>query len=122
MTDRRQHAGLSPQRWASFPFAQQVLMIANEMNRALHHLGLGDKDRSRPSYERVLQLVDLTVGLPLGRSRRRELLRWRDLVAALYLEEDPSRDAHVAAFRCLLRMTPESSRQIAELPALTPRR
>ena len=122
MTERRQHAGLSPDRWAAFPFAQQVLMIGNEMNRGLYHLGLQDRDRARPSYERVLQLVDLTVGLPLARSRRRELLRWRDLVASLYLDDDPSLDAHVEAFRCLLRMTPESSRQTAELPGLSPRR
>ncbi len=122
MTKRRQHAGLSPERWASFSFAQQVLMIGNEMNRGLSHLERQAWDRSRPSYERVLQLVDLTVGTPLTASRRRELLRWRDLAAALYLDDVPSVGAHVEAFRCLLRMTPESARQIAELPPLTPRR
>lgn len=118
MSAGRQHAGLSPERWAAFPFAQQVLMIGNEMNRALYHLELGAGDRARGSYERVLHLVDLTVGLPLARSRRRELLRWRELVAALYLESAAPVGAHVEAFRCLLRLTPESSRQIAELPAL----
>lgn len=118
MTERRQHAGLSPERWASFPFEQQILMIGNEMNRSLHHLTLQAWDRSRPSYERVLQLVDLTVGSRLTPSRRRELLRWRDLVAVLYLDRVPSVDAHVEAFRCLLRLTPESARQIAELPSL----
>ena len=65
--------------------------------------------------------MDLTVALPLTRSRRRELLRWRDLVAELWLEGTPSVDAHVEAFRCLLRLTAESSRQIAELPALARR-
>jgi hypothetical protein len=114
----RQHADLSGERWAAFPFFQQVLMIGNEMNRGLYHLQNNAFDRVRGSYERVLQLVDLTIGLPLGKSRRRELLRWRDLVAALYLEPAPRADAHIEAFRCLLRFTSESSRQIAELPAL----
>jgi hypothetical protein len=122
VTEHRQHAGLSSDRWASFPFAQQVLMIGNEMNRGLYHLGLQAWDRARRSYERVLQLVDLTVGLPLARSRRRELLRWRDLVALLYLDDTPPLGDHVDAFRCLLRLTPESSRQIAELPGLSPHR
>ena len=122
MSAGRQHADLSPERWAGFPFVQQVLMIGNEMNRALHHLDIEAWDRARGSYERVLQLADLTVGLPLGRSRRRELLRWRDLVAALYLEDSPPIDAHIEAFCCLLRLTPESARQIAELPALADRR
>ena len=114
----RQHADLPAGRWAGFPFAQQVLMIGNEMNRGLFHLERRAWDSARGSYERVLNLVDLTVGMPLARSRRRELLRWRDLVAALYLENTPAADVHVEAFRCLLRLTSESSRQIAELPSL----
>lgn len=118
MTGPPQHAGLSPERWAAFSHAQHILMIGNEMNRALAHLASRDRDRARTCYERVMQLVDLTAGLPVGRSRRRELLRWRGVVAELYLEEAPSVDAHKEAFRCLLRFTPESSRQIAELPGL----
>jgi len=43
---------------------------------------------------------------------RRELLRWRDLVAALYIAEAAEPDAHLEAFRCLLRFTPAASRQI----------
>jgi hypothetical protein len=121
MSNARQHADLPAERWAGFPFAQQVLMIGNEMNRGLHHLENRAWERARGSYERVLNLVDLTVGLPLAASRRRELLRWRDLVAALYLESAAPVDLHIEAFRCLLRLTPESSRQIAELPALARR-
>jgi hypothetical protein len=113
-----QHASLSVERWRTFGPAQQILMIGNEMNRGLHHLRNGDRDRVRPAYERALALVDLTVGLPLAHARLRELLRWRDLIGALYLEADPSLEMHADAFRCLLRMTPESSRQIAELPGL----
>ena len=122
MTVLRQHEGLSPERWASFSYAQQILMIGNEMNRGLHHLKLGDMERARPAYDRALALVDLTVGLPLQRTRRRELLRWRDLIGALYLDDQPSVELHADAFRCLLQMTPESSRQIAALSALGPGR
>ncbi len=121
MSVGRQHADLTADRWARFPFAQQVLMIGNEMNRGLFQLERSAWDSARGSYERVLNLVDLTVALPLARSRRRELLRWRDLVAALYLDSTPAVDAHVEAFRCLLRLTAESSRQVAELPALARR-
>jgi hypothetical protein len=122
MSAGRQHAGLAAERWAAFPFAQQVLMIGNEMNRGLFHLERHAWEMARGSYERVLNLVDLTVGLPISTSRRRELLRWRDLVAALYLEDAPPAGAHIEAFRCLLRLTPEASRQIGELPALADRR
>ncbi len=121
MSAGHQHANLTADRWARFSFAQQVLMIGNEMNRGLFQLERSAWDSARGSYERVLNLVDLTVALPLSRSRRRELLRWRDLVAALYVERTPAVDAHVEAFRCLLRLTPESSRQVAELPRLARR-
>jgi len=107
-----QHATLSPQRWTSFSFDQQVLMIANEMNRASKLHGLSDRDRLLTCYERVLALVDLTVQVQKQETRRRELLRWRDLIAALLIADTPEPQAHTAAFRCLLRFTPAAAAQI----------
>jgi hypothetical protein len=68
-------------------------------------------DWLRRTYERVLRLVDLTVITQPRRALRRELLRWRDLVAALLIGEraDPE------AFRRLLRFTPAASLQIPHL-------
>src|SRR6266508_3718758 len=67
------HAGLSPERWATFSLDQQILMIANEMNRAAKLMAPGDRGRLLSGYERTLQLTDLTVqvGPP---ALRRELL------------------------------------------------
>lgn len=81
-----QHRALSPDRWSAFSFDQQILATGNEMNRTLAMLEQGEWDRARLGYERVLQLIDLTVGLAATPGRRRELLRWRDLVAWLYLQ------------------------------------
>lgn len=107
-----QHAGLSPERWRRFPRGQQILMIANEMNRASKLLGPGDADRLRGSYERVLALVDLTVQVDGARSLRRELLRWRDLVAERYIAPEADARAHAAIFRALLQLHPEAYRQL----------
>jgi hypothetical protein len=110
-----QHATLSAERWAAFSLDQQVLMIANEMQRA-SGLFAPDRDGSlRLAYERVLRLLDLTVEVQRKPTLRRELLRWRDLVAALYVAPLPDPGDHRAAFRCLLRMRPEASRQIPYL-------
>jgi hypothetical protein len=111
------HAGLSPERWAAFSLDQQVLMVANEMNRAAKLMAPTDRERLRGSYARVLQLTDLTVQAGGRAALRRELLRWRDLVAALYVAPAADPDAHTAAFRALLRLTPEASKQI---PLLQP--
>ena len=45
---------------------------------------------------------------------RRELLRWRDLVAALYVDH-PEAPALGDAFRALLQLTPTAFRQLAYL-------
>jgi hypothetical protein len=107
-----QHAALDGDRWSRFDLDQQILMIGNEMNRGLRFARAGQVEPVRLGYERVLRLVDLTVGTNLRHAFRRELLRWRDLIAELYVEgaADPTR--HRAAFRALLQLRPAAARQI----------
>jgi hypothetical protein len=107
-----QHSSLTSERWAKFNLDQQILMIGNEMNRGKKSLELKDLLELRRSYERVLRLVDLTVEVQNRSSLRRELLRWRDLVAALYIIPEPSAEDHRDAFRCLLLFTPVAAQQI----------
>lgn len=87
-------------------------MIGNEMNRGGKLIEPIRREELRRSYERVLYLVDLTIQGNARRGLRRELLRWRDLVAQLYLDAEPGRVAHTEAFRVLLRFTPVASQQI----------
>lgn len=82
------------------------------MNRAGKLMGPDDRERRRSSYERALRLTDLTIEAHARRGLRRELLRWRDLVAQLYVDPEPRPAAHDDAFRALLRFSPEASRQI----------
>jgi hypothetical protein len=113
----RQHADLTAERWAAFPPSSRILMIGNEMNRGARLLADGDLPRLRSSYERVLRLADLTVECDARDGLRKELLRWRDLVAALYVAETLDPDAHRAAFRAVLRLDPEAARQVELLDA-----
>jgi len=107
-----QHASLTPERWAAFNLDQQILMIGNEMNRALRLIQLDNRPSLLLAYERVLRLVDLTVEVQKGYGIQRELLRWRDLAADLYIRPEPDPIQHRAIFRCLLQLTPEAARQI----------
>lgn len=107
-----QHSSLSPERWSGFGLDQQILMIGNEMNRAAKLMGLEDSGSRQRSYERILRLVDLTVEVQQSRNLRKELLRWRDLVAALYVRLEALPEEHKNAFRSLLLFTPTSARQI----------
>jgi hypothetical protein len=107
-----QHASLTPERWGRFDLDQQILMIANEMGRASGLMEPDSLPSLRRTYERVLRLVDLTVATRNRKGLRRELLRWRDLVAALYVAPGPERESHAAAFRALLQLNPTAAKQI----------
>ena len=107
-----QHASLSPERWAKFSLDQQILMIGNEMNRASRWKSEEDLPSLQLSYERILRLVDLTVEVQRRPTLHRELLRWRDLIAALYIGSHPNPQEHAAAFRSLLLLTPAAAQQI----------
>jgi len=106
---------LPPERWARFDLGQQILQIGVEMQRALKFLHAGGSLHLRSCYERAMELVDLTVQVQANPGLRRELLRWREVVAELYLRPEPDPIAHRQALRVLLRLHPESAKQIAVL-------
>ena len=106
-----QHATLSLERWREFGKSEQVLMIANEMHRASRLLGPDDGDSRRNAYERVLRLTDLTIQAQERRGLRRELLRWRDLVAEMYVADEPRPASHLAALHALLLLDRVAARQ-----------
>jgi hypothetical protein len=105
-----QHASLSLERWSGYSRDQQILMIATEMSRAGKLFDPGDRGRLANAYERVLRLADLTAEAQPSRSLRRELLRWRELAGAVYLEPDEGR--HRALLRALLLLTPAGAKQV----------
>jgi hypothetical protein len=107
-----QHASLTAERWSRFGLDQQILMIGNEMNRTTKLLADAEPGPRRRGYERILRLTDLTVSTNTRPALRRELLRWRDLVAALYVADAADPIAHRAAFRALLQLHPTAARQI----------
>jgi hypothetical protein len=106
-----QHATLSLERWREFGVSEQVLMIANEMHRASRLLGPEDGDSRRNAYERVLRLTDLTIQAQERWGLRRELLRWRDLVAEMYVAGEPRPASHLAALKALLLLDRVAARQ-----------
>ena len=57
-------------------------------------------------------LTDATLRVQPGDGLRRELLRWRDLVAALYVAPNSRPGEHYAALRALLQLSPAAAKQI----------
>jgi hypothetical protein len=103
---------MSLERWRRYPRGRQVLMIANEMNRASKLLAPDDHSLLLGCYERVLALTDLTIADSPRPAVRREMLRWRDLVAEQYVAPRADPRAHAAIFRALLQLHPEAWQQL----------
>lgn len=105
-----QHEGLTAERWSRFSADQRILMIANEMHRASRCLARGEEAGLAASYERALRLTDLTVAVAGRPALRRELLRWRGLLAESLLAGGDAAD-HRHLLEALLWFTPEAARQ-----------
>ena len=75
-----QHKELAQGRWFKLLFFEQMANIGSEVERAIKWRAK-NKDYSQGAFERVLELIDLTVDDPKNKSRLRELLRLREVLA-----------------------------------------
>jgi len=74
-------------RFATFPKSQQLLMVANELNRANNLIRHPREFKN--ALERALELVDLCSPDPRWRPALRELRRGREVIARHYQAELP---------------------------------
>jgi len=80
------HTGLTSHKWTSFSIDKQILMIANEMNRAKNWIKKKDFDKVRSCYERALELIDLTAEVSDNLNFIKEILRFREQLAVAYIK------------------------------------
>lgn len=110
------HSELTIERWSRFELRDQILQIGLEMYRGRRFVGGVDTERVRNGYERAMRLCDLTVQVQTKHTLRKELLRWRDVVAELYLSTVPDARTHDAATRAVFQLHPAGTEQCALLP------
>jgi hypothetical protein len=102
------HKGLTPEKWGSFGKAKQLLMIANELNRAKNNMREGGIIDAKECYERAFELLDLTIAVNKGRNFLYELLRFREILGAQYLEENLNESTNQALFDILISLDKDS--------------
>jgi hypothetical protein len=103
------HKTLSPEKWKTNSFSRQILMIANEINRAGIWTKKNDLVEAMHCYARALELIRLTVEVLEKRKILREILRFRDIVACSYLKP-PDIQKNVKMKNVLLAFDPECYR------------
>ena len=86
-----QHDKLSNGAWADMPFAKQMANIGSETYRATKWLAKGRRDNAEKAFERMQELIDLTIAYGrLGQTNRKallkELCRFRELYCGAFLD------------------------------------
>jgi len=82
------HTGLTPEKWVTYYKTQQVLMISNELNRAVNALRTDHSADAEKCFERAMELTDLTVADTRWGNGLKELLRFREVLGELFLSKD----------------------------------
>ena len=88
-----QHDNLSNGAWADMPFPKQMANIGSETYRATKWLAKGRRDNAEKAFERMQELVDLTIaygrhGQPNRKALLKELCRFRELYCGAFLDGD----------------------------------
>lgn len=110
-----QHKNLTSEKWNGFPLQSQILMIANEINRAGHWMERSDPDSARKCDERSFELIDLTAEDAKWSGKRLvELLRFRELLAERYISGSMDIAYNRALMRVLVQMHPASAEAVKD--------
>jgi len=82
------HIHLNPEKWETYSKTQHILMISNELNRALNCLKSNHQSDAEKCYKRAIELTDLTVEDQRWKNGLKELLRFREGLSWLFLLKD----------------------------------
>ncbi len=72
------HKGLASGRWFEFSLVEQLANVGCDVERTIQYKKRGDLEFSRKAFERVLELLDLTIMDPKNKKRLREIVRTRE--------------------------------------------
>ncbi|PIP12195.1 MAG: hypothetical protein COT45_00530 [bacterium (Candidatus Stahlbacteria) CG08_land_8_20_14_0_20_40_26] len=98
------HKNLNRKKWQTFNRYQQILMVANELNRAKNWIIKGDLEETNNCYERAFELLDLTISVVTRRSLLKELLRFREMLATQYISKEKDNLLNQKLFDVLLSL------------------
>ena len=84
------HRKLAEGRWFTFSIAEQLANVGSEVERATRWHQRGDREHFEKAFDRMLDLLDLTIADPRWRGKRRlrELVRLREVLCDLFYNDD----------------------------------
>jgi len=104
----KHHKTLTPEKWSGFAFSKQIIMIANELNRAGNCLAKNDGAEARLCYERAFELLYLTISTLKDYRKLKELLRFQEMLAYLYTNTEAAIKENSALLKVLISLDKDS--------------
>lgn len=83
-----QHRDLASGRWQRLSFFEKMANIGSEVERAIKWKNKAHPQYCRMSFERSLELLDLTIDGEKDRNHLRELLRLREVLVDYFAAEN----------------------------------
>ena len=115
MYELKLHKNLTLEKWAKFSKTQQILMIANELNRLLNCIDANlSYEALREGMERMFELIDLTITTNSG-GFKKEFLRWRESFWEFYLLDEREFKKSTDQIKAFYRVLMLANRETAEL-------
>ena len=103
------HKKLTIEKWSKYSKGQQILMIANELNRAGNRINNGTTDEVNLCYERAMELTDLTSSDRKWKNPAlKELRRFRETLGWLYADKNKDIRLNELIYRTLIQMNAEA--------------
>lgn len=82
------HKELAQGRWSKLSLSEQMANIGSELFRAISWYKKGDQKYFQKSFERFLELLDLTIADPRWKKGLKELTRLREIVCDIFFGEN----------------------------------
>lgn len=82
------HKSLASGRWHKMSLSEQLANIGSEFNRALHWKDKNDKESEEKSFDRLLELIDLTISDRRWKNRISEILRLREVICDFFMNQN----------------------------------
>ena len=92
MTTPAIHSDLAQGRWFTLSLAEQLGNVGSEYERVLSWKKKNNPEHSQKAFDRMLELMDLTISDPRWIHRLKELVRLRSEICLLLEPENHSQD------------------------------
>jgi hypothetical protein len=104
--------GMTAEKWHGYPRFQQILSIANELNRAQNSLLKDNLEYAEHAWKRAFELTDLTLEDNLPQGLLKELLLFREMLGEVFISHDPI--AHKKLINGLITLDAAAYRMLHE--------